>query len=253
MAKEYTGMEVINNFFAHYGRKGMKRGMNIFNPNYKPIGEKAQSAQNAAARQAASAQANAYAQRQRSRISSEEDAKQAAYRSSQQYAGSKRRESLLNAERKRYSEMAKEKNPDREAALNAERKRYAKMAEEKNTGRIVNEYMSLRKEYMKAEQAVNDAGKQFEADKKTYGLDDTSGKMYETATKLHDAMLKRDELKRKFEKLDKEVKGTEHYGDIMKAISAEQDRNGYSVEEHTPTRDLSYELNKSYNSIKNKW
>lgn len=38
----YSGIDKVGEFFAHYGRKGMKRGMNIFNPNYKPIGEKAQ-------------------------------------------------------------------------------------------------------------------------------------------------------------------------------------------------------------------
>lgn len=42
MAKSYSGLDKTEAFFAHYGRKGMKRGMNIFNPNYKPIGEKAQ-------------------------------------------------------------------------------------------------------------------------------------------------------------------------------------------------------------------
>lgn len=42
MAKSYKGIDRADAFFAHYGRKGMKRGMNIFNPNYKPIGEKAQ-------------------------------------------------------------------------------------------------------------------------------------------------------------------------------------------------------------------
>lgn len=41
MAKSYSGLDKTEAFFAHYGRKGMKRGMNIFNPNYKPIGEKA--------------------------------------------------------------------------------------------------------------------------------------------------------------------------------------------------------------------
>lgn len=37
----YSGIDKVGEFFAHYGRKGMKRGMNIFNPKYKPIGEKA--------------------------------------------------------------------------------------------------------------------------------------------------------------------------------------------------------------------
>jgi len=41
MAKSYKGIDRVDTFFAHYGRKGMKRGMNIYNPNYKPIGEKA--------------------------------------------------------------------------------------------------------------------------------------------------------------------------------------------------------------------
>lgn len=42
MAKSYNGLDRTEAFFAHYGRKGMKRGMNIYNPDYKPIGEKAQ-------------------------------------------------------------------------------------------------------------------------------------------------------------------------------------------------------------------
>lgn len=42
MAKSYNGLDRTEAFFAHYGRKGMKRGMNIYNPNYKPVGEKAQ-------------------------------------------------------------------------------------------------------------------------------------------------------------------------------------------------------------------
>lgn len=42
MAKSYNGLDRTEAFFAHYGRKDMKRGMNIFNPDYKPIGEKAQ-------------------------------------------------------------------------------------------------------------------------------------------------------------------------------------------------------------------
>ena len=40
----YNGIDRSDAFFAHYGRKGMKRGMNIFNPDYKPIGEKAKGA-----------------------------------------------------------------------------------------------------------------------------------------------------------------------------------------------------------------
>lgn len=40
----YSGIDKVGEFFAHYGRKGMKRGMNIYNPNYKPIGEKAKGA-----------------------------------------------------------------------------------------------------------------------------------------------------------------------------------------------------------------
>lgn len=35
----YSGIDKVGEFFAHYGRKGMKRGRNIFNPNYKPVGE----------------------------------------------------------------------------------------------------------------------------------------------------------------------------------------------------------------------
>lgn len=42
MAKSYNGLDRTEAFFAHYGRKGMKRGMNIYNPDYKPVGEKAQ-------------------------------------------------------------------------------------------------------------------------------------------------------------------------------------------------------------------
>lgn len=38
---EYKGIDRVDKFFEHYGRKGMKRGMNIYNPDYKPIGEKA--------------------------------------------------------------------------------------------------------------------------------------------------------------------------------------------------------------------
>ena len=41
MAKSYSGLDKTEAFFAHYGRKGMKRGMNIYNPDYKPVGEKA--------------------------------------------------------------------------------------------------------------------------------------------------------------------------------------------------------------------
>lgn len=39
---EYKGIDRVDKFFEHYGRKGMKRGMNIYNPDYKPVGEKAQ-------------------------------------------------------------------------------------------------------------------------------------------------------------------------------------------------------------------
>lgn len=42
MAKTYSGIDKADRFFEHYGRKGMKRGMNIYNPDYKPVGEKAQ-------------------------------------------------------------------------------------------------------------------------------------------------------------------------------------------------------------------
>lgn len=35
----YSGIDKVGEFFAHYGRKGMKRGRNIFNPDYKPVGE----------------------------------------------------------------------------------------------------------------------------------------------------------------------------------------------------------------------
>lgn len=45
MAKSYSGVDKTENFFAHYGRKGMKRGMNIYNPDYKPVGEKAKGPQ----------------------------------------------------------------------------------------------------------------------------------------------------------------------------------------------------------------
>lgn len=45
MAKSYNGLDRTEAFFAHYGRKGMKRGMNIYNPNYKPVGEKAKGPQ----------------------------------------------------------------------------------------------------------------------------------------------------------------------------------------------------------------
>lgn len=38
---EYKGIDRVDKFFEHYGRKGMKRGMNIYNPDYKPVGEKA--------------------------------------------------------------------------------------------------------------------------------------------------------------------------------------------------------------------
>lgn len=42
MSKTYNGNDKIDKFFAHYGRKGMKRGMNIFNPDYVPVGKKAE-------------------------------------------------------------------------------------------------------------------------------------------------------------------------------------------------------------------
>lgn len=41
MSNTYNGNDRVDNFFAHYGRKGMKKGMNIFNPDYTPIGKKA--------------------------------------------------------------------------------------------------------------------------------------------------------------------------------------------------------------------
>lgn len=77
MARSYKGTDRVDRFFAHYGRKGMKRGMNIYNPNYKPIGEKAKTVMkgestsnqsvsaDAAKRKAAEGQANALASRQR--------------------------------------------------------------------------------------------------------------------------------------------------------------------------------------------
>lgn len=34
-------MEQYEDELYHYGRKGMKKGMNIFNPDYKPVGQKA--------------------------------------------------------------------------------------------------------------------------------------------------------------------------------------------------------------------
>lgn len=40
--KEVFILTRMNDELYHYGRKGMKKGMNIFNPDYKPIGEKAE-------------------------------------------------------------------------------------------------------------------------------------------------------------------------------------------------------------------
>ena len=59
MAKNYNGLDRTEAFFAHYGRKGMKRGMNIYNPDYKPIGEKAQLQSKAAERAAMDSAAKA--------------------------------------------------------------------------------------------------------------------------------------------------------------------------------------------------
>lgn len=83
MSKTYNGNDKIDKFFAHYGRKGMKRGENIFNPNYKPIGEKAKGP------------------------SSQAEAQQRAFTASQKYAVDSRRQKLLNAEKARYSFAAK--------------------------------------------------------------------------------------------------------------------------------------------------
>lgn len=47
----YSGIDKVGEFFAHYGRKGMKRGRNIFNPDYKPVGEVAKGPQAPGAKQ----------------------------------------------------------------------------------------------------------------------------------------------------------------------------------------------------------
>ena len=71
MSKTYNGNDKIDNFFAHYGRKGIKRGENIYE-YINSAGEKTKA-----------------------------DKEQAAPSAKTQET--KRREALLNAERKRMT------------------------------------------------------------------------------------------------------------------------------------------------------
>ena len=109
MAKTYSGIDKADRFFEHYGRKGMKRGMNIYNPNYKPIGEKAQtpkapgSAMTGDSRYSAPKSA---ADRQREAMAK---AAGAATSSGAQAQEKTRREKLLEAERRRQAKIVSDK------------------------------------------------------------------------------------------------------------------------------------------------
>ncbi len=94
MAKSYNGLDRTEAFFAHYGRKGMKRGMNIYNPDYKPIGEKAKTS-------------SAMSGDPRYSASSQKDKERAAMNSAAQSSAAQgakaRRDRLLAAERQRQA------------------------------------------------------------------------------------------------------------------------------------------------------
>lgn len=83
----YSGIDKIDSFFAHYGRKGMKRGKNIFNPDYKPVGEVTKGPQAPGAKQS----------------SGECEAMNRASSAATKSGVTSAREKLLEAERKRQA------------------------------------------------------------------------------------------------------------------------------------------------------
>lgn len=111
---EYKGIDKADRFFEHYGRKGMKRGMNIFNPNYKPIGEKAQGPKAPGAGSSSSKTPSAMSG----------DSRYAAPKS----AADRQREAMNRAAGAATASGAKS---TREKLLEAERKRQAKIVQDK--------------------------------------------------------------------------------------------------------------------------
>lgn len=134
MGKTYNGNDKVDNFFAHYGRKGMKRGENIFNPNYKPIGEKAKGP------------------------SSQSEAQQRAFEASQRYAVDSRRQALLNGERNRQAAYANQQ------ASNAA----AKSAEVKNKKQEERQLLSEFRTALGDKVAYPDLEQRFSNAKSTY-------------------------------------------------------------------------------------
>ena len=150
----YSGIDKVGEFFAHYGRKGMKRGRNIFNPDYKPVGEIAKGPQAPGAKQSGGlakktiksvpkASATSAADRQREAMNR---AAGAATMAGAISAEKTRREALLEAERKRQAssgiaahEQKKGSSPRIQVVgivpepdmKSAEAAKYSKMAKEK--------------------------------------------------------------------------------------------------------------------------
>lgn len=117
----YSGIDKIDSFFAHYGRKGMKRGKNIFNPDYKPVGEVAKGPQAPGAKQssglakstiksAPKSSATSAADRQREAMNR---AAGAATAMGAANAEKSRREALLEAERKRQAKLDEDRKPSK--------------------------------------------------------------------------------------------------------------------------------------------
>lgn len=150
----YSGIDKVGEFFAHYGRKGMKRGRNIFNPDYKPVGEIAKGPQAPGAKQSSGlakstiksvpkTSATSSADRQREAMNR---AAGAATATGAANAEKTRREALLEAERRRQASSGMAANEQKKNASpriqvigvasepdmkSAEAARYSKMAKEK--------------------------------------------------------------------------------------------------------------------------
>lgn len=136
---EYKGIDRVDKFFEHYGRKGMKRGMNIYNPDYKPVGEKAQGTSDGKiAQRSISAKPTTYRSAMSYKSAMSGDSRYAAPKksamsgdsrySAPKSAADRQREAMNHAAGAATTSGAKS---TREKLLEAERKRQAKIIGDK--------------------------------------------------------------------------------------------------------------------------
>lgn len=137
----YSGIDKVGEFFAHYGRKGMKRGRNIFNPDYKPVGEIAKGPQAPGAKQSSGLAKSTIKSVPKASATSAADRQREAMNRA---AGAATVMGAVNAEKSR-----------REALLEAERKRQAKLdedrkktKEERNTNAVAEQQKVFTKEFI---------------------------------------------------------------------------------------------------------